>query len=103
MERRGRVNWLERARREIGSPGSANTAKRSLMAVTAVSPLPGECETSASIGSNGREVNDAFLTGDDVREDFAERAAIMEYDGALPRADAERAAWEMVSKRYRIH
>lgn len=28
-----------------------------------------------------------------VRELFEERAAIMEYDGGLPRAEAERLAW----------
>lgn len=30
------------------------------------------------------------------REDFEERAAIMEYDGGLARRDAERRAWEIV-------
>lgn len=30
------------------------------------------------------------------REDYAERAAILEYDAGLPRAEAERRAMEMV-------
>jgi hypothetical protein len=33
------------------------------------------------------------------REDFEERAAIMEYDGNLPRAEAERLAFEDVNRR----
>jgi hypothetical protein len=30
-------------------------------------------------------------------------AAIMEFDGGLSRDDAEREAWALVSKRYRLH
>ena len=33
------------------------------------------------------------------REDFEERAAIMEYDGKLPRAEAERLARQLVVKK----
>lgn len=36
---------------------------------------------------------------DDEREDYEERAAIMEYDGKLDREEAERAALEDVKKR----
>jgi len=31
-----------------------------------------------------------------TREDFEERAAIMEFDGGLTRVAAERAAWQIV-------
>jgi len=31
---------------------------------------------------------------DDQRADIEERAAIMEYDGGLPREEAERLAWQ---------
>ena len=31
------------------------------------------------------------------REDYEERAAIMEYDGGLSREAAERAAWQIVT------
>jgi len=38
-----------------------------------------------------------------VREAYEERAAIMEFDGGLSRDEAEREAWTLVSKRYRLH
>jgi hypothetical protein len=31
------------------------------------------------------------------------RVGIMEFDGGLSRDDAEREAWALVSKRYRLH
>ena len=34
---------------------------------------------------------------------WEERAAIMEFDGGLSREEAEREAWVLVSKRYRLH
>jgi hypothetical protein len=34
----------------------------------------------------------------DILELFEERAAIMEYDGGLPRAEAERQAWAWVQR-----
>jgi len=38
-----------------------------------------------------------------VREEFEERATIMEFDGGLSRDEAEREAWALVSKLYRLH
>lgn len=35
----------------------------------------------------------------DAREDFEERAAIMEHDALMPRAEAERRALECVTRR----
>jgi hypothetical protein len=37
-----------------------------------------------------------------VWEAYEERAAIMEFDGGLNRDEAEREAWALVSKRYRL-
>ena len=44
-----------------------------------------------------------MLESDTLREEFEERAAIMEFDGQLTRKEAERAAWALVSTRYRLH
>jgi hypothetical protein len=38
-----------------------------------------------------------------VWEAYEERAAIMEFDGGLSSDDAEREAWALVSKLYRLH
>ena len=35
----------------------------------------------------------------EAREEFEERAAIMEYDGGLPRQEAERKAYRLVGKK----
>lgn len=50
------MNWLERARREIGGiPActTANSAERSPTAVMAVRIVPSAAQSAASIGSNG--------------------------------------------------
>jgi hypothetical protein len=100
------MNWLERARREIQESArrlTANSAERTLTAVMAV-PHPGLWEKSAaSIGSNGSISPSRLLELEFAREDFEERAAIMEFDGGLSRDDAEREAWALVSKPYRLH
>lgn len=44
-----------------------------------------------------------MLETESVREDFEDRAAIMEFDGGLARDEAEREAWALVSKNYRLH
>jgi hypothetical protein len=54
-----------------------------------------------SIGSNGSTSPSHLL--ESVWEAYEERAAIMEFDGGLSRDDAEREAWALVSKRYRLH
>ena len=100
------MNWLERARREIPKCArrrTANSAERNLTAVMAVPP-PGLWEKlAASIGSNGSTSPSRLLELEAAWEDFEERAAIMEFDGGLSRDDAEREAWALVSKRYRLH
>jgi hypothetical protein len=98
------MNWLQRARREIPKNArrrTANSAERTLTAVMAV-PHPAVCEKSrASIGSNGSSSLSRLL--ESVWEAYEERAAIMEFDGGLSRDDAEREAWALVSRRYRLH
>jgi len=100
------MNWLERARREIPKSArrrTANSAERTLTAVMAV-PSPGLREKlEGSIGSNGSAPTPRNSGKEDVWEAYEERAAIMEFDGGLSRDDAEREAWALVSKHYRLH
>ena len=42
---------------------------------------------------------DEVRTWGELQEAWVERAAIMEIDGGLSRADAERAAWEGIKRR----
>lgn len=99
------MNWLERARREIPKNArrrTANSAERTLTAVMAV-PHQGLWEKSGeSIGSNGSTSPPSLLEIETAREEFEERAAIMEFDGGLSCDDAEREASALVSKRYRL-
>jgi|SRR5580704_2301261 hypothetical protein len=100
------MNWLERARREIPKSArrrTANSAERTLTAVTAVPHRALWEKSRASIGSNGSAPTPRNSVKEDVWEDFEERAAIMEFDGGLSHDDAEREAWALVSKRYRLH
>lgn len=100
------MNWLERARREIRECArrpTAVTAERTPTAVLAVPPPPLCGESVASIGSNGSTPPARMLKTESVREDFEDRAAIMEFDGGLARDEAEREAWALVSKNYRLH
>ncbi|MEW5864185.1 MAG: hypothetical protein AB1773_11445 [Pseudomonadota bacterium] len=100
------MNWLERARREIGGSvqqTTANTAERNLTAVMAV---PRHGHPGKQDGSN-RGISSA-LPGEihdceALREAYEERAAIMEFDGGMSREDAERAAWALVLKPRRLH
>ena len=58
----------------------------------------------ASIGSNGSaSASRICWNPKTLREAFEERAAIMEFDGGLSRDEAEREAWALVSKLYRLH
>jgi hypothetical protein len=100
------MNWLERARREIPKSAqrrAANSAERTLTAVVAVPPPALREKLEGSIGSNGSAPTQPISGKEDAWEDFEERAAIMEFDGGLSRDDAEREAWALVSKRYRLH
>jgi hypothetical protein len=100
------MNWLERARREIlksAKDSTANSAERTLTAVMAVPPPAIREKLDGSIGSNGSTSPTRLLELEAAWEDFEERAAIMEFDGGLSRDVAEREAWALVSKRYRLH
>ena len=100
------MNWLERARREIrqsaGRP-TANSAERTLTAVTAVAGPAPRGNLGVSIGSNGSTSPRGSAKPAFGWDDFEERAAIMEYDGGMSRDEAERRAWALVSKRHRLH
>ena len=100
------MNWLERARREIGTRAgqpTANTAERNPTAVTAVLDPGPPGKRAASIGSNGSALTERMPESEALREAFEERAAIMEFDGGLTREGAERAACAIVSKRHWLH
>jgi len=100
------MNWLERARREIPKSArrrTANSAERTLTAVMAVPPPALREKLEGSIGSNGSTSPSHLTESESVREAYEERAAIMEFDGGLSRDEAEREAWALVSKRYRLH
>jgi enoyl-CoA hydratase/carnithine racemase len=82
------MNWLERARRELREKArerTANTAERPPTTVTAVRDLANS-EKSA-----------------ELRDAWEERAAILEYDGALARDEAERIAWLSICGSKRLH
>lgn len=96
------MNWLERARREIGGSGrrpTADSAERNPTAVMAVPARGSREERAASIGSNDSALPTRMRESEDLREEFEERAAIMEYDGGMTRAEAERAAWALILKK----
>jgi hypothetical protein len=98
------MNWLERARREMRETAqrrTANSAERTPTAVMAVPPPGLREKLEESIGSNG-SISPSHLL-ESVREAYEERAAIMEFDGGLSRDEAEREAWALVSKHYRLH
>jgi len=100
------MNWLERARHEIGETAgdsTANRAERLPTAVTAVPAQPNVGPSRASFGSNGSARPACTSESESFREAFEERAAIMEFDGGLNREEAERAAWALVTKLYLLH
>ena len=95
------MNWLERARREIGGMGAGTTANTAEGHPTAATAVPNTHHVeipSGSIGSNGSPLRARMRHAEALREAFEERAAIMEYDSGLSGDDAERAAWALVLK-----
>ncbi len=94
------MNWLERARREIGKTSASNTANSADGNPTAVTAVPkgGVCPAQRpSIVTIGSSPPRATLTVDDQWEAFEERAAIVEFDGGLGRASAERMTRQLIS------
>lgn len=47
-------------------------------------------------------ISEGILRHEDLKEAFEERAAIMEYEGGLPRKEAERLAYEIVYGKHKI-
>lgn len=95
------MNWLERARREIGGTGAgatANTADGNPTAVLAVLYHGPPVKHDDSNGGIGSALPRGIHDSEAQREAFEERAAIMEFDGGMSREDAERAAWAIVLK-----
>lgn len=100
------MNWLQRARREIGGSAgepTADTAEGSPTAATAVPAHELRQELEATIGSNGSAARAQPAESEALREEFEERAAIMEFDGGLSREEAEREAWALVTGQRRLH
>jgi hypothetical protein len=97
--RQGRAREIPKSARRR----TANSAERNLTAVLAVPHRAFWEKSRASIGSNGSAPIQRIPEIADAREDFEERAAIMEFDGGLSRDEAEREAWALVSRRYRQH
>lgn len=100
------MDWLDRARRELtGCTGgsTAVTADGNPLAASAVQPGSGRSFQPPSFGSIGsgqgrRSPDEAAL-----QEEYEERAGILEFDGGLSRAEAERLAWELVVARHTVH
>ncbi len=94
------MNWLKRARREMGGMGNTATAETAERDPTPATANP---RASASIGSNGSSLSRGFDQSEILWSDFEERAAIMEFDGGLSREHAEGAAWMIVYKNRHLH
>lgn len=97
------MNWLDRARREIrreAEGGTAKTAEGNPMAVTSVPHPPLGPDRPASIGSNGSLLPEDLAA---LRDEYEERAAIMQFEGGLSREEAGRAAWALVYGQGRLH
>src|SRR5690242_19387906 len=89
------MNWLEYARNEIckiTKQRTANTAEGSPTAAMAVRPCIVCSEQEQSIGSNGSRPTLQLLKSIASGDDLEERAAIMEFDGGLSRAQSEKLA-----------
>jgi hypothetical protein len=92
------MNWLEQARREIAGHAegrTANTAEGNPTAVTAVPATRALARAAPDDGAVGPPWH--ALTDEDLRMACEERAAILEFDGGLRRADAERESWRLMA------
>jgi hypothetical protein len=99
------MNWMMRARREIAGDGrkpTAIAAEGNATAVTAVA-AGGQNTVQPSNGSNGSGSSLLLRGSSTDGEEYEERAAIMQYDGGLSRAEAERVAWHSVYGDQRLH
>ena len=60
-------------------------------------------ESGDSIGSIGSREGWGISGEEGLREEFEERAGILEFDAGLSRSEAERLAWELVVTRHTVH
>ena len=81
-------------------PGTGDTVSYTYDANGYVNTITNQGRLSEVIGSTSPN---HLLEPESVQEDFEERAAIMEFDDGRFRDEAEREAWALVSKHYRLH
>ena len=96
------MNWLEHARREIRVSRGEHPAKRAKRNPTALLAVPDPSVRERTGAQAGDDAGlQAFHARDDeaVLEAFEERAAIVEFEGGVSRADAERLARVVVASR----
>ena len=95
------MNWLEHARREIRVSRGDHPAKRAKGNLTALLAVP---DPSVRERTGAQAVDDAGLQAFHARDDeavleaFEERAALVECEGGVSRADAERLARVVASR-----
>lgn len=83
------MNWLARARSEIGTEGRQGTADTAERNATAVTAVPSESVSTRSAA--------------ELHVEYEERAAILEFDGGMSRDDADRLARSLVYGNARLH
>jgi hypothetical protein len=89
------MNWLDRARREFRDARNCRTAVTADGTPTAVMAVSSESPVAAQ--------HRGQLATTRAREEFDERAAMMEFDGGLSRDEAERAVYALVYGNGRPH
>lgn len=99
------IDWLEHARQTFAQRTLANTPITVKRALTTVLKVPEQGSTkvnSVSIDSNDSDFTESAVNTETLTADFEERAAIMEFDGNLPRDEAERQACQRIRFLYNL-
>ena len=100
------MDWLDRARRELTGCTGGSTAVAAVgnpSAASAVQPGVARGIQTPSFGSIGSGQGRRFPDEAALQEEYEERAGILEFDGGLSRAEAERLAWELIAARHTVH
>jgi hypothetical protein len=100
------MNWLECTRREIrecASLRTANTAERTLTAVTAVPHCAFWRKSTVSPCGNGGAQTLLKRIDEDAVLEYAVAAAVAEIDGGLSLSEVVRAAWALIVNRHQVH